>query len=380
MLDFTSSLYLGMRHPAKSLRPWSQMTLGKPTALKEPPLQARLEQRLAGVTGCDSVLFGASTLHLFWDLFGYLSKQAVAIYPDAGAYPIARWGVQRAAGFGVPVHQFAHYSPGQLEQVLASASHRKRKPVIVCDGFCPGCGKPAPLAEYLAITRRHGGYLVIDDTQALGLLGINPNPGEPYGMGGGGSLRWHQIGGPELIAVSSLAKGFGVPVAMIGGNSTVLKHFEEHSETRAHCSPPSLPVIHAVEHALDLNDRLGDDLRECLAKNVATFRAGLLNIGCKASGGIFPVQTLRPKANIQTSLLHHQIQQRRVQTVLHPERERQPACISFILTARHSHQDIRQALIVLANAIGRLEQPLEKQYDNCLLPDIDAIRAPFRAL
>jgi hypothetical protein len=30
MLDFTSALYLGFRHPNRSLRPWSQFTTGVP--------------------------------------------------------------------------------------------------------------------------------------------------------------------------------------------------------------------------------------------------------------------------------------------------------------------------------------------------------------
>ena len=36
VLDFTSALYLGLRHPSSSLRPWSGLTTGKPAVL-EPP-------------------------------------------------------------------------------------------------------------------------------------------------------------------------------------------------------------------------------------------------------------------------------------------------------------------------------------------------------
>ena len=33
VVDFTSALYLGMRHPSWSLRPWVQFTMGRPAAL-----------------------------------------------------------------------------------------------------------------------------------------------------------------------------------------------------------------------------------------------------------------------------------------------------------------------------------------------------------
>ena len=54
---------------------------------------------------------------------------------------------------------------------------------------------------------------MLDDTQALGILGEGPTKSNPYGIGGGGSLRWHDVFGPHIIVGSSLAKGFGAPLA-----------------------------------------------------------------------------------------------------------------------------------------------------------------------
>ena len=53
----------------------------------------------------------------------------------------------------------------------------------------PCCGAPAPLTDYLKILRTWGGHLIIDDTQALGILGSHPGPDVPYGRGGGGSYN-----------------------------------------------------------------------------------------------------------------------------------------------------------------------------------------------
>ena len=82
--------------------------------------------------------------------------------------------------------------------------------------------------------------LVADDTQALGILGHSPDARMPYGHGGGGSLRWSGIGGPEALVFASLAKGFGVPIAVLAGSRARIREFEEKSLTRVHCSPPSM--------------------------------------------------------------------------------------------------------------------------------------------
>jgi len=37
MIDFTSSLYLGLSHPNASREAWDALTLAKPASLEEPP-------------------------------------------------------------------------------------------------------------------------------------------------------------------------------------------------------------------------------------------------------------------------------------------------------------------------------------------------------
>jgi len=80
---------------------------------------------------------------------------------------------------------------------------------------------------------------VIDDTQALGILGAWPGPGAPYGRGGAGSPAWCGVAGDDLARVCSLAKGFGAPLAVLAGSARVVARFEAEAATPVHCSPPS---------------------------------------------------------------------------------------------------------------------------------------------
>ena len=70
MLDFTSALYLGLRHPSRSLRAWPALTAGQPAALESPARRFGVARQLAALQGCERATLLPSTLHLFWDLFG----------------------------------------------------------------------------------------------------------------------------------------------------------------------------------------------------------------------------------------------------------------------------------------------------------------------
>jgi 8-amino-7-oxononanoate synthase len=338
VLDFTSSHYLGLEHPSSSLRPWQRFATEVPAALAEP---FQISRALAHLQGCEAGILAASTLHLAWDLFGLLTKKPIAIFMDAGVYPISRWGVQRAAMRGARVSVFPHHDATALERAL-TAAREGRTPLIVTDGFCPSCGRVAPLGEYLALARNWGGLLVADDTQALGVLGHSPSAQMPFGYGGGGSLRWSGTSGPEALVFASLAKGFGAPIAVLAGSRERVRDYEGKSLTRVHCSPPSIATLRATEHALACNRREGDARRSTLLTLVQRFRRGLSVVGVATGHGLFPVQTIQSSPGMSAPTLHRRLAERGVRAVLHRGENGSPR-VSFLLTARHTPDEIDAA-------------------------------------
>lgn len=340
-----------MQHDSRSLNGWRQLTTGVPAALAQAGGTAQLSRRLADLVGCEAVTLAPSTLHLFWDLFEILAGDSGSIYFDRGAYPIAHWGIERAAACGVPVHGFAHHGVRDLWKKLAQNSTFVRHPIIVTDGFCSGCGQMAPLNDYLKLIQYFDGRLVIDDTQAMGILGDSPERGYPYGHGGGGSLRWCHIQHPAIVVVSSLAKGFGVPVAFLAGEKMAVKRFQAQSKTRMHCSPPSIAVIRALEHALDENDSEGDALRNRLLQLIQYFREKVANVGVNPSGRFFPVQTFSELPGSSPVILYHQLLKQGIRTVLHQGQQTSAARISFILNAGHEFDDIDRAVSIFGELL-----------------------------
>jgi 8-amino-7-oxononanoate synthase len=352
VLDFTSALYLGLRHDARTLRPWPQLTLGIPAALGEPPGARELAAKLAALQGCERATLGPSTLHLFWDLFGTLAGESWAIYVDEGAYSIMQWGVERAAARGVRVHTFGHHDADDLRRRVFRDVLARLRPIVAADGFCPDCGEPAPIGAYLREVRRFDGYLVLDDTQALGILGHSPDLEAPYGRNGGGSLRHANVGGPDVVLVSSLAKGFGVPLAVSSGSKAMIRNFESRSETRVHCSPPSVAVIHAAQHALALNEKCGDALRLRLARLILRFRKRVAQIGLSTIGGLFPVQTLASSHQLDAAALYGRLMALGVRTVLRRAGGGADARISFLITVRNTPEEIDRAGGALADTLS----------------------------
>jgi 8-amino-7-oxononanoate synthase len=349
MLDFTSALYLGLRHPIPSLRPWPGLTTGKPAALEPPPGSAIIAGKFAALVGCERATPVTSTLHLFWDLFGVLARDRVRIYMDQGTYAIARWGVERAAARGVPVRRFPHHDAATLRTLIDQDRHARRRPIVVADGFCPSCGNPAPVAEFLQSAARHGGHVILDDTQALGVLG--EQGGGPYGRGGGGSLQWEGVESSEVIVGSSLAKGFGVPMAMLAGSASLIRRFEAQSETRVHCSPPSVADLRAAEHALAINRTEGDQLRRNVAQLVRRFHAGLRAIGLAADGGLFPVQILRP-AGVAAEVLYQRLLVLGIRSIVIRRCREIGTQVAFLITALHRRSQIDQAVEAIGRAIS----------------------------
>ncbi|TSC31344.1 aminotransferase class I/II-fold pyridoxal phosphate-dependent enzyme [Corallococcus sp. Z5C101001] len=355
MLDFTSALYLGLEHSSGSLAPWERLTLGTPAILEEPPGTQETSRALAELVGCERGLFARSTLHLFWDVFGALAGRPVAFYWDEGSYPVVRWGFERVVARGGPVRSFPHHSPEALARLLARAPRQGLRPVVVCDGWCPGCGALAPLDAYLEVVRAHGGLLILDDTQALGVFGM-PGPGLPYGAGGGGSLRWYGIHGPDVLWCGSMAKALGVPMALMAGGARVVARYEERSETRMHCSPPSVADLHAAEHAVAINRRKGDALREALALRVAHFRGRLRRSGLSSVGGRFPVQRIQLPRGVNPRAVHERLHRRGIRTVLQRSRCGPEVSVSFILTARHGAEELTHAVEALVEAVDGRQQ------------------------
>ncbi|MGY3090365.1 8-amino-7-oxononanoate synthase [Hymenobacter sp. UYAg731] len=357
MLDFTSALYLGPRllPPPAGL----VLTTGRPAALGEDDRARRVAREVARRQGQEAGLLAPSTLHLFWDVFGLVPDAGVVLL-DQRLYPVGQWGSLRARQRGLPVAWFRADDLAALARLLHTYRQQGRTPWLVTDGWHPGRG-PAPLARYHALLAAHpGAVLLVDDTQAFGVLGAGRTVENPLGQGGGGSLPWAGIAAsasaPEILLITSLAKGLGVPVAVLAGRQARLAQFRRRSETWVHTSPVSTWHAWAAEAALRHDARHGEAARHRLGLRIRQFRRELARAGLRPLGGPFPVQKLVLARTTAALSLHQQLRQAGLNTLLLAG-ETQPDVpeIAFCLRADHSGADIARATTVLAALARRTD-------------------------
>lgn len=330
------------------------MTTGVPSVFWEPPEALDTAARLARLQGCQAALLGPSTLHLFLDLLPILATPPCVIYLDSDTYPIARWGAERAAAHEAKVCSFRHQSSRDLARHL-ERHHPKQKAIIMCDGVSARSGNPAPLTEYLSLLPVNG-WLVVDDTQALGLLGKNSCPQVPYGLGGGGTAQFHGLVDERLVLVCSLAKSFGTRLAVLSGSEKLINHFAKSSETRIHCSPPAWPEILAAHQSLSINARQGNHLRNKLAGLVRLFQAKLNARELQTESNLFPVQNLK-LINVSARLLHEALRREGIQTLLRQtSRLNGQMQVSLVINTRHTPAEVDHTASVIIKIVNQLRQ------------------------
>ena len=121
------------------------------------------------------------------------------------------WGITK---------RFRHNDMGDLERVLSGIPADKGKFVVV-DGLYSMGGDLAPLPEIVALCKKHGARLMVDDAHGLGV------------MGGGRGTAAHMgvTDGVDLI-MSTFSKSFASLGGFIAGDDQVVHYIKHHARRR----------------------------------------------------------------------------------------------------------------------------------------------------
>lgn len=271
--DFTSAHFLGLS-PAGSP---AALATGRP-AVGDPDAGRPLARRLAHAHGAGDGVLTRTSLHGLIDVLATGPADATVLLDEA-IYPIGRWA---AGAVGVQTSAFRHHDAGHAARQVP----RRRPVVLVTDGLCGSCLRPAPLAELAEIAERHGGELVVDDTLAAGVLGRRVPSALTLGSGGNGIAAWLGVPSAGWLTVASLAKGLSAPLAVVTGPPPRIERIRRDGPTRVHASPPTTSDVAALAQALaaSLEPR-----RSRLARAVLRLRAVTDDLGLRPLGIPFPV-------------------------------------------------------------------------------------------
>lgn len=338
MLDFTSSLYLNIKHSSEELQSWSQLTTGVPAALYESVQNKNLANCIARMQGMEAGIIAPSTLHLYTDLYDLLSNKKITLFIDEKIYPVSKYGIEKLIINNIPVYCFKHGDANHLYKLVKDKLQNHTTPIVFTDGYCPQCGKALPLKDYSLIMQQYAGNIIVDDTQAFGIFGKRKDE-FAYGYDGSGILQWLNITDENIITITSLAKTFGVPAAAIAGNKNFIKEFKANSKTRESSSSVSNAHLNAIQNAMFINNQTGNIRRRKLLNNVKYLKHAMPSF-LKLTNVLFPVQSIMNLDSHSARNLFDILNERNVKTVLTQDHYNKPV-LTFIIRSDHSKQDIQ---------------------------------------
>jgi 8-amino-7-oxononanoate synthase len=344
VLLLCSGNYLGLAdHPRvrqaaiEAITQWGVGAGGAPLASGNMEPHRRLEARLARFSGYQSaLLFGSSYL---------ASAAAITALSDSGQIVFAdehnHAGI--AAGCRLSSAQTSVYRHGDLDHLergLRAAGGRAA--LIVSAGVFSIEGDIAPVADLLALARRHGCRLMIDEADATGAIG----------PGGRGAVAAAGLSGEVDLVVGALDRALGGYGAYLCGEAGLIELVIEQATPIAFSAALPPPVIGAAIAALDLLEQR-PALAAQLHHNATVLREALRRRGLDTGAAesqiiVLELGSPRLAAAVCEAALEAGIY---TQVVHHPTAPESSSQLRLTVMSTHLPEQLRWAAATLAKTV-----------------------------
>lgn len=273
-LNFQSNDYLGLSQHPTLIKKATEGIRKFGTGLGSARPQATsvrhelLERRLAKWTGKEAcAVFTTGYQSLVGTLQAFSDNETTLIL-DRLCHASIIDGMLIAQGQNpdLEVRFFKHNDIDQLDKALAGAANPKK--MVVVEGLYSVDGDMTPLPDVVAVARKHGAVIMLDDAHGLGTLG-------PTGLG---VSEIHGCMRDIDLLVGTFSKSFGCTGGFVCADRELIDYLK--LTARSFVFSASLPLAQ-VEAALAALDMMEEDhsLFRRLADNGRFFREGLRDLG-----------------------------------------------------------------------------------------------------
>lgn len=247
--------------------------------------------------------------------------------------------------FETNIKRFPHNSLIHLERILQETKDKFTTRLVVIDGVYSQDGDLAKMDEIYNLTKKYGGFLMVDDAHGIGVLGET----------GRGAIEVFNLLDKVDIISGTLSKAFGHIGGFIISKPEITNYLNFQSRQQVFSSTSS-PAAAGLIAAIDLIDS-EPEWRIKLADNVEYFKKGLLdlklNIG-NTQSPIIPVKIGDPHKTGDAArlLLKAGVY---VNAIVYPGVSRKDARIRTSLMATHT----REQLDIVLNAFEYVNKQLK---------------------
>lgn len=236
------------------------------------------------------------------------------------------------------VIRFKHNDPADLDKRLSRIANEPGNKIIVVEGIYSMLGDHAPLKEFVAVKKKHGAYLLVDEAHSMGVLGAT----------GRGLIEHDGVDADVDFVTGTFSKSMGA----IGGY--LVSDHPDFDILRVACRPymftASLPpsIVGSVRQAL-ATLRAKPELMKKLWSNVDTLYDGLKATGFKLGqqkGPVVAVYLTDPKL---AGVAWHMLLQRGVYVnlALPPATPSGTALLRCSVCAAHSTEQLQRVVAAL---------------------------------
>ena len=230
---------------------------------------------------------------------------------------------------------YPHRDVERLSNLLQGRSRRFRRILVVTEGIFSMDGDVAPLPQIAEVTRRCGGWLLVDDAHATGVLGA----------AGRGSLEHFGLSLEGILQMGTLSKALGSLGGFLAGPQTVIELLK--NKARAFIYTTALPAASCAAALASL--RVIEEepaLRSGLWKKVKHYVSTLEQMGLDLISKESPILPIRIGPADETLRLSKAL----FEAGLYAPGIRPPtvpsgsARIRMSVTALHTQEDLETAL------------------------------------
>jgi 8-amino-7-oxononanoate synthase len=270
LINFASYNYLGLSY--------------RPEVKKA--IKAAVDQYGGGSSG-SPILSGTTELHrrLAEEIADFKKKEAALVFPTGYSANVGTIAGLMRSGDLVVADQYAHASiidgmilskatsrffrHNRVEDLDRKLSGHEGKKLVIVEGVYSMDGDVPPLAEIVAVCRKHGARLMIDEAHSAFV----------YGANGRGVVEDQGMEDEVDIHLGTFSKSLGGQGGYIAGSHQLVNYLRGFSRSRFFSCALSPAVVAGLRKALELA-RNEPELRTRLWDNVATMQKLL------AEGGV----------------------------------------------------------------------------------------------
>lgn len=247
-IDFSSNDYLGLAASpelaeavARALDRGVAVGAGGSRLLRgNDPEHEALEAEAQAFFGAESCLYFVGGFLANYALFSTLPARGDLVVHDALIHASVIDGMRAGKAATVAAaHNDAQSFDDAIRQWRADGG--TGRPWIAVESLYSMDGDQAPLADLIAVARRHDGYLVVDEAHATAVLG-------PDGRGLAHALE----GAPDIISLHTCGKALGASGALLLAPRLMRDYLVNRARPFIYATAPSPLMAAAVRAALDL--------------------------------------------------------------------------------------------------------------------------------